>query len=531
MRRPAKAPASVLLGSIVVAAVLLRAIFFVGLVSGDPQDDGIYYKNAFSLFEEKQAHLERFRSMPADWLANPIDQFHVRPMVTFPIAAIFMVLGPGETTAALWSFFCSLVTVLVVYRLGQLCRPQVGLLAAGLCAFYPLEVINATRILSDVQVGMFSAVSLLLFVEASRRPGIRLFVASGAAAAGAYLANGRGLIFLVILILCAIGMAARRRIPWRSAGLVLAGFAGVFCLEATVYYVQTGDPLLSYHIQAGAASFKYLYEPVTEVHKGPLRIAYTNGEPFELLESVLRRRAHPTDQFGYFFVLFFAAACFSFIKRRNHLLLATAAGLGLFLEFGPVRMAVDWPQRELVYMMLFKQDRFLLMLTAPLMILAADFLAHLASRHRFAVTIVLIALVATSLQAISQTQRYYRSGLQELRSVTNDIRQQPERTFYSDLWAVEHLTIFTQHRSTKLRVLTSDTSLAAVGSGCILLGGSRGVELLSEYVEGSLPRFARDVLAGGEPPPGWRLVKELRGLLNAQRQHSMKLYCSDVPSG
>ena len=68
MRRPPRIPASVLLGAIIVAAALLRASFFVGLVSGDPQDDVIYYRNAFALFEEKRPHLEQFRSVrPTGW--------------------------------------------------------------------------------------------------------------------------------------------------------------------------------------------------------------------------------------------------------------------------------------------------------------------------------------------------------------------------------------------------------------------------------------------------------------------------------
>jgi hypothetical protein len=530
-RQPVKIRPGVLLGVILVAAVALRAIFFVGLASGDPQDDGNYYKNAFALYEERRTHLEQFRSVPADWLANPIDQFHVRPMVTYPIAGIFMALGPGETSAALWSFLCSMVTILVIYRLGEQCRPGVGLMAALLCAFYPLEVINATRILSDVQVGMFSALSLLFFVAATRRPAVGLFLAAGAATGGAYLANARGLIFLLILCGSAIALALQRRIPWRGVPLLLAGFAGVFCIEASFYYAKTGDPLLSYHIQAGAASFKYLHEPVAEVRSGPLRIAYTNGEPFEMLKSVLRLTGRPTDQFGFFFVLFLAAACFSLVKRRNGLLLAIAAALALYLEFGPVRLAMDWAQRELHYMMVFKQERFVLMLTAPLIVPAADFLEHLATRHRVAVAIVLVALLLTSLAAISQTQRYYRSGLQELRSVANDVETLPDRTFYGDFWAVDHLMIFTQHRARNLRVLHPNTSLVEIGTSCVVLGGSRGVELLAEYVEGSLPRFARDILAGGQPPAGWRLVKELRGPLNPQRQHVMQLYCVDVPPG
>ncbi len=157
------------MGSILLLAILLRAVFFVGLVSGDPQDDGIYYGNAFALFTDGPRYLERFRGLPEDFLANPIDQFHVRPMVTYPIAASFALFGPGEVAAALWAGLCSILSVLVAYRLGFVLHGRtVGLVAALLCAFYPLEVINGTRILSDVQLGLFSSVALLLLVEASR---------------------------------------------------------------------------------------------------------------------------------------------------------------------------------------------------------------------------------------------------------------------------------------------------------------------------------------------------------------------------
>ena len=214
---------SALLGPILLLAVLLRAGFFVGLVSGDPQDDGIYYANALALFTDGPRHLERFRSLPADFLANPIDQFHVRPMVTYPIAASFALFGQGELPATLWAGLCSTLSVLVAYRLGFVLHGRtVGLVAALLCAFYPLEVINGTRILSDVQLGLFSSVALLLLVEASLWRNAALYALSGAAAAGAYLANGRGLLFLIALLACgtllavfAKGELARARVDSR----------------------------------------------------------------------------------------------------------------------------------------------------------------------------------------------------------------------------------------------------------------------------------------------------------------------------
>jgi len=88
-------PARARLASILLLAILLRVGFFVGLASGDPQDDGVYYGNAFALYNEGPRYLETFRNLPADFLANPIDQFHVRPMITYPIAASFALFGPG----------------------------------------------------------------------------------------------------------------------------------------------------------------------------------------------------------------------------------------------------------------------------------------------------------------------------------------------------------------------------------------------------------------------------------------------------
>src|SRR5687768_16327412 len=110
--------ATLSIAMIVLLAALVRVVFFVGLVSGDPQDDGIYYANAYGIYRNGPTYFERFRDRPSNSLANPLDQFHFRPLITYPIAANFKLFGPGEIQAVLWGFICSLATVWVVYRLG-----------------------------------------------------------------------------------------------------------------------------------------------------------------------------------------------------------------------------------------------------------------------------------------------------------------------------------------------------------------------------------------------------------------------------
>lgn len=528
MTRPGSAFARKALVVLLVLAALLRIVFFIGLVGGDPQDDGIYYGNAFLLYNEGPKYLDLYKNRPTDKPANPIAAFHLRPMVTYPTAAAFALFGPGEISAALWPLFVSLAGVFVVYRLGtRLHDRSVGLIAALLCAFYPLEVIYGTRILSDMQVGVFSAIALLVLLEARHRNSSALCILSGAAAAGAYLANGRGLMFLVALLACAVAgafTAVRRADRFAPAWIVL-GFLCVFSIEAVVYYVYTGDPLLSYRVQSDAVEFKYLYEPVTTFDWGPLRVSYTNGQPFELVRSVLLMYPRGTNQFGWFFVLFFAAAIFSMVRRRNALLLALAVGLFVYMEFGPVALAIDWEDRKLHYMMVFKQERFLTMVTAPFVVLSAYALRALARRSVLAATAVVLVLFITSLSAISETRRFYRGGLNDLRVVATDVRAHPDRLFFGDLWAIETLRIFTRHTAQNLRVIDRQTPPEAIRGGCIMLGGGRGVELLSGYVEGALPAFAVNVLSTRRAPPEWTLVREVRGPRSALRLHDFRLYC------
>jgi 4-amino-4-deoxy-L-arabinose transferase-like glycosyltransferase len=511
---------------VLLLALVLRGVFFVGLVSGDPQDDGIYYGNALSLTEKGPEYLERYKNLPADFLANPIDQFNVRPLVTYPIAASFVLFGSGEISASAWALLCSMVSVLVVYRLGTVLHDRaVGRIAALLCAFYPLEVINGTRILSDVQVGMFTSIGLLFLVEAVRHRSAAMFALSGAATAGAYLANARGLLALIALMGCGVFMAARRRTRWDAPLWIVAGFVSIFSVEALLYWLTTGDALLSYHIQSGANRFKYLHEAVATFRWHFIEVAYTNGQPLELFRRAFGLSAGPVNHFGLFFYLFAASVLYSLWRRQNVLLLTLALGLLAYLEFGAVGVELNRSRGIIRYLMVYKQERFLTIVTAPLLVLAAYFLRDVGRRYKLAVALVLTMMFATSLTATSRTRGYYRAALADLRAVSADIRNNPDHVYWGDLWAVLHVKIFTRGRAQNLRVLDSHTAPDQVRGSCVILGGSRGAELLAGYVESTLPEFARKVLATGETPDDWVLVKRIPGARSPQQSHDLTVYC------
>jgi len=521
-------PRGVWLGLILATALLLRVVFFVGLVSGDPQDDIVYYGNALALYNDGPRYFDFYRHLPKDFLANPIDQFNVRPMVTYPIAALFMVFGAGEIQASVWALVASLASVFVVYRLGVALHGRpLGLLAALLCAFYPLEVINGTRILSDPHVGFFSSLALLLFVESMRRSDPKIYALAGLAAAGAYLANGRGLLIMMALGGASVVLAAARKVsPWAPLW-VCTGFLAIFGIESSVYYVMTGDPLFSYHIQSSASYFKYLHEPVTRFSVGGLQVEYTNGRPFELFRSAFLLDRGPTNQFGLFFPLFGMATLYSLVRRENMLLVVLAIGLFGYMEFGPLRVNVDEANHNIHYLMLFKQQRFLMMLTAPLLVIAAYFLHAMGRRSQLAAVVVTTIVCVTALSATARTRNYYRAGLSDLRAAASDVRANPDRMFFGDQWAVFHVRMFTRYEAQNLSVLNSADTPSTVRHGCVMLGGSRGPDLLADYVESTLPAFARALLDGGSSAQGWRLIEEIKGVRTPLRTHDFRVYCAE----
>jgi hypothetical protein len=320
-------------------------------------------------------------------------------------------------------------------------------------------------------------------------------------------------------------MSALRRIRWDAPLWIVAGFAAIFTVEALVYWRVTGDPLLSYHIQSGANRFKYLHESVGTLRWHFLEIGYTNGEPLELLRSAFGRGGERPDHLGLFFYLFALSVLYSLWRRQNLLLAAVAVALLVYLEFGAVRVELDRMQGIIRYLMVYKQERFLMMVTAPLVVLAAYFLGELGRRSRAAAVLVVAVLFVTSVTASSRTRDGYRAGLADLRDVSADIRTNPGQIYWSDLWAVLHVRIFTRGQAQNLRVLDSWTTPDQVSGTCVILGGSRGAELLAGYVESTLPAFARHVLATGETPDNWVLVKRIPGRRSPQQSHDLTVYC------
>lgn len=520
------------LAAVLLVALALRAWFFVGLASGDPQDDGIYYGHALALSREGPTYLDRLRVRPTDGLYNPIAQFDVRPLVTFPIAAAFLLFGPGERAAVVWPLACSLATVLLAYLLGRdtADRPT-GLVAALLVAVSPLDVIVGTRVLSDAPLGATTALALWLVFASSRRPhGVGWQMAAGVAAGAGCLVNGRGFIIAAAIVGLALALAATRRLERRAPLWCAVGLAAVLGADATAYAVTTGRPFQTLAIHAGAARFKYRYEPVESFDVGPVRVHATNGTVFELTETAFGRRPTPMP-LGWVFPCALAGIVYSLVTGRRRGLVLFVVALFLYFEFGPVAVGADTATPRLDYYLVFKQSRFLVVLSAAASVLTAAGVRALGARQRELAGGLVLAFAVTSVAATARASAYYRSGVADLRQAATFVLADPARPIVTDQWAAFHLDVFSGHRAANLRTFSDATTLRDLEGTCVLAGGGRGVELLAGYVESTLPPVARPFTdAGASAPLGWRVALHVPGPRWAMRLRDLRIYCPDDPA-
>jgi 4-amino-4-deoxy-L-arabinose transferase-like glycosyltransferase len=511
---------------IIVLAGCLRLAFFVGLASGDPQDDGIYYKLAVEMSRSGTDYLRPYAHLRPGALANPIDQFPFRPLAVVPSALLFTITGPSEYAAVVWPMLCSLMTVALIFRIGSLQFDRVtGLIGSALYAIYPLEVINATRILADAPLEMFCAASLWLWLEGRARNRRALWLLAGIAAGCGYLTKPPALMWFGLILVWAVIDSARQRVDRTAPWMLLAGLALVIGIEASVYWHMTGDPLANLHIHRGAEAFKYLNEPSSSATFGRIEFRFNNGAPFELSRTAFGLDGGPTFHFGLFFWLFAVAAIAGVMSKRCVALPLLAVATFVYFESGPADIRIDWVHHSVRYFMLPKSARFLMMATPALVVASAWFVNQLRRRSAIAMGAISLLLVITSVTAAARTSAYYRAGLHDLRALTSLVMNEPNTIFWGDLWMVEHVTIFSGYQATNLAVLQRDTSVDQLRGGCLVVGGSRGSELVSDYVVSTLPEFARQATAATSPPADATLIREIRGFTSPLRTTNLRVLC------
>lgn len=343
--------------------LMLRLVFLHGIAPGDPFT---YSATAWDIVQGR-------------WNPAYFYEQTTRWGVLFPLAASYRWFGMNDFSSLLWPLLTSLGTVLVAYLLALHLRGErAGLLAGLLVATFPLEILYATQPMADCPLSFWLLLSLYCFVRGEHGdPRKRWFYFfSGIALALAYATKFVAVLiapfFLLVLLL-------RRRIEWNWLWLAL-GFLLVFGVEWLLFHRVNGNGLLrlylvlhdqASHAPVTAGGFQvqnsvglYLYWMFVDFH-------YVGLSFVALLVMLVHR-------------------FLQYLRGRQPFLGERWLPLLWALTFLLVLSA--YPVSTKPYVPLYKIEVYMLMFTAPLLVLTAVWLSEYARRWQvIAVAVVLLS--------------------------------------------------------------------------------------------------------------------------------------------
>jgi 4-amino-4-deoxy-L-arabinose transferase-like glycosyltransferase len=329
--RDARVLTGLALVAIMVAAGALRIWALGGLEFGLGDDDAGYAAVARNL---ANGYLPDGES---EW-------FGARAVFLWPVALAFRIFGANDYTAVAWPLACSLLSVLAAFLVArQLAGRRPALVAAGLVAAVPLEVLWATRLRPDAVMPAFVALAVWAALR-SRRPGhaTAWLLGAGALMGAAWSVRETALVMIPIVVLAAWPTL---RAQWRRAAALVGGLLIVPLCEVLVFALD-GRPLWPLTTTAGAGSFRSLSEGW----------GATTSYAQQLVTHVL----DPRSPLFFMLPLVLIAIAVAIVRRRGAVVIPVAwLALGfLYLEVGTL-VSVDKPLR------------FLTLLTVPAALLIA----------------------------------------------------------------------------------------------------------------------------------------------------------------
>jgi 4-amino-4-deoxy-L-arabinose transferase-like glycosyltransferase len=217
------------LAGLAAAGVGLRALylFTVGRDVNGAGDWHFYHWQA-NLIAEGRGFIEPFKFL---------FDHHVSPSAGHPplyplaLASVSKLGGTGELSHRALGLILGACTIVLVGLLGRRAGGErLGLLAAGLCAVYPLMIAVDGALMSETLYGPLVAVALLAAWRMLDRPGAWIALATGAAIALAALTRSEALLLLVVLAWPAAwrggaGWPLRAALSTLACALVLAPWA------------------------------------------------------------------------------------------------------------------------------------------------------------------------------------------------------------------------------------------------------------------------------------------------------------------
>jgi len=352
------------LALIVLFGVLLRLFFFSGVGASD---DLLYTSYSYEISEGIYSF--------------PPSHHGTRLGLLFPISFLYKLFGANEFSSNIFIFLSSISGMILIFYIGKtFFNERVGLLAAFLLSFFPLDVILASKLLSDLPSAFFLSFGLFLFLLAERYENklkMRLnYIASGVFIGIAYLIRETALLVVFFFLVYSIFYKKVKL----NYFFIFMGFMIIFLLESSVFYLNTGD--FFYRFNSLFSNYGNVAEVSGFFGRGTFPFSLLHY-PYIFFTSV---------QLGLFYPFIFIAIFYlvSFRKKETYPLIIWFISILLYISFGSLSLSRYVPFAGV--------PRYLTIVTFPALLMLAYFLVDKESiiKRTLLPSIVLI-LFLTSL--------------------------------------------------------------------------------------------------------------------------------------
>jgi len=355
-----------LLFLIVLFGLFLRLIFFSGMGISDSL---VYSKTANDINEGKGIDPESTLTLST------------RIGLIYATAFSYNLFGINDFSSVLFVLMTSIGNIILIFYFGKLLFDEkIGLVAAFLLSFFPLDVVYATKLVSDMPSAFFMALGVYLFLHSEMkkmRYGVGYFLAGISIGLG-YLIRETALLIALFFV---VYIAYKRRIR-KEYFLVPLGVLIIFIIESLIFLSLTGDPFYRIH-----ASQQYLADAVAK-HNYFGRLDFPTGlfhYPWLFLTNSL---------LAPFYIFIFISMLYSLVqkKKETSAILLWLIPLILYLSFGSASLTQYIPFRAV--------DRYTSIVIVPGILLLSFLLSEKKPMVKKLTPLFLILLLLISIVTV-----------------------------------------------------------------------------------------------------------------------------------
>jgi 4-amino-4-deoxy-L-arabinose transferase-like glycosyltransferase len=443
-----------LLALIVLTSVIIKAQYFIGFGLGD---DPIYFSLSNNILH-------------GHWpVYSYLNQYAYRPLLLLASAASLWLFGVNDFSFVLPILAASLLSIVVIFSLGAtLFNRQTGLLAALLLCVMPASVYNSVTFDNDVIISCTMGVVMLWYMKARQAEGrtkALLYAGAGFMLVISYLFKMTALFLLGTT--AAISVADFFLHKERFSSIWFYGsFAFFFGLVLCFYKIMTGEFLYHFHAE------KVYYDTYVPSFymSGAYSVAGILKQYPDHLFSIRYFDGVTFREFGLYAYFFIAAMALMLWKAKRRyfalILLWWVVVLFTILEFLPSNTK-PW------YLPIPRQERYLEILTMPMVLVIAWAIHWLAKRCRLLAALLFAVLVVNAFINIHARCSLVQDSIADLKKVSQLLCQYKAAEVYADDAAIPQVVFTTSACGTRvLRFDELKKGLPQKGA-YIISGGSR----------------------------------------------------------